>query len=416
MLSNYRRKLLGLLGGLRMKKLKHIGRLARIYWSYAVKKETQPLHLPIRFWIEPTNACNLRCVMCPNSLDRSDLKRGFMEPSLFRRAIDEIKDFAYDMSVHHRGESLLHPGIFKMIEYTAKMGISTSLHTNATLLDENKSRMILKSGLDLLSFSFDGYEKETYERIRVNSYFDKTLRNIIRFLEIKKENDKKKPFTILEMIEFNEDDAKGKEDIKRNFRQKFRFLPLDKFIVKPPHNWAGSFPLEGQNDKSFTPHHQKATGATVGYPTWCSINPRMNRYEIPKGSTLRHTVQGSTPRPRLLSRGAGFTPCTFPWFSLTVFWDGTVVPCPQDFYGEYPLGNIKESSIKEIWHGERLRLLRERMVKKNLEGIRCCSECDMIKRSTFLRIPTPNLKRFLNENLFGYGVLRRIFEKRSECI
>lgn len=354
---------------LRMKKLKHIGRLARIYWSYAVKKETQPLHLPIRFWIEPTNACNLRCVMCPNSLDRSDLKRGFMEPSLFRRVIDEIKDFAYDTSVHHRGESLLHPGIFKMIEYTTKMGIYTNLHTNATLLDENKSRIILESGLDLLSFSFDGYEKETYERIRVNSSFDKTLWNIIRFLEIKKENDKKKPFTILEMIEFNEDDAKGKEDIKRNFRQKFRFLPLDKFIVKPPHNWAGSFPLEG-----------------------------------------------STPRPRLLSRGAGFTLCTFPWFSLTVFWDGTVVPCPQDFYGEYPLGNVKESSIKEIWHGERLRLLRERMVKKNLEGIRCCSECDMIKRGTFLRVPTPNLKRFLNENLFGYGVLRRVFEKKSECI
>lgn len=304
--------------------------------------------------------------MCPNSLDRSDLKRGFMEPSLFRKVIDEIKDFGYDTAVHHRGESLLHPEIFEMISYASRMGIYTKLHTNATLLDDEKSHRILKTGLDLLSFSFDGYEKDTHERIRVNSDFDKTLGNIIRFLEIKKGIGNKRPFTILEMIEFNEDDAKGKENIKRNFRQKFRLLLLDKFIVKPPHNWAGSFPLEGKNDKYFTPHH----------------------------------------------RGAGFTPCTFPWFSLTIFWDGTVVPCPQDFYGEYPLGNIKESSIKEIWHGEKLGLLREKMVKKNLEGIRCCSECDMIERSTFLRIPTPNLKRFLNENLFGYGVLRRIFEKK----
>ncbi|MEW6408559.1 MAG: molybdenum cofactor guanylyltransferase [Nitrospirota bacterium] len=50
--------------------------------------------------------------------------------------------------------------------------------------------------------------------------------------------------------------------------------------------------------QSFTPHHEKATGATVGYPTWCPIKPRMDGIEVPKSNA---------PKPRLLSRGAGFT-------------------------------------------------------------------------------------------------------------
>ncbi|MEA2006451.1 MAG: SPASM domain-containing protein [Acidobacteriota bacterium] len=34
------------------------------------------------------------------------------------------------------------------------------------------------------------------------------------------------------------------------------------------------------------------------------------------------------------------------------FWDGFVLPCPQDFFCHYLLGNAKDSSLMEIWNSE----------------------------------------------------------------
>ena len=81
-------------------------------------------------------------------------------------------------------------------------GIVTRFHTNGTLLDEDKSRRLIDSGLDQFAFSFDGFDAETYEKIRVNAKFEKTVGNIVRFLEIKKEMGAKKPATFIELIHF----------------------------------------------------------------------------------------------------------------------------------------------------------------------------------------------------------------------
>lgn len=346
-----------------MNKIVHIERFAQMYWNYVVLKKTYLSYLPIRFWIEPTNNCNLKCVMCPNSLSEQQ-RRGFIEFRIFKKIIDEIKDFAYDTRVHHRGESLLHPEIFEMIGYANRAGIKTELHTNATLLTEDRATGLLNSGLDFLSFSFDGFEKGDHERIRVNSDFDRTLSNIIGFLDMKRRLGRKKPFTVIEVIEFDNGQNKSMEEkvaLISGFKQRFHLLPLDKFILKPPHNWGGSYQI--RNPKSET-------------------------------------------------RNPNYTPCTFPWFALVVLWDGTVLTCPQDFYAEYPLGNVKENSINEIWNNSRMQSLRKRMISKELEGVGCCQSCDMLYRPAFIGVPTPNIKKFLSEHIIGYGILKRWMTKR----
>jgi len=60
---------------------------------------------------------------------------------------------------------------------------------------------LIASGLDQFAFSFDGFDAETYERTRVNGEFEKTLGNIVRFLEIKKELGARKPVTLIELID-----------------------------------------------------------------------------------------------------------------------------------------------------------------------------------------------------------------------
>ena len=106
--------------------------------------------------------------------------RGTMEMSLYRKIIDEARAFAFDINLAHRGESLLHPHLIEAIRYAKSQGLYTRLHTNGSLLTEDLSREIIASGLDRLSFSFDGFTKEAYEGIRRGGDFDKTIGNIIR--------------------------------------------------------------------------------------------------------------------------------------------------------------------------------------------------------------------------------------------
>jgi len=287
--------------------------------------------------------------MCLNK-DLAKSEKGFMDFNVFKKIIDEASIFAHDINLFHRGESFLHPEIFGMIKYAKKKGLYTRLNTNATLLNKKRSRQILDSGLDFLSFSFDGYERKVYENIRIGANFDKTLNNILGFLSMKKELAKSAPYTTFTIIEFSDCSSRGmKGKTKKEFMKRFDSLPLERFVVRKPHNWAGGYNM--------------------------------------KESTFNK----------------GPIRCTFPWYSLTIFWDGSVLPCPQDFYGKLVLGNVKDSSLLEIWNGPKEILLRENLSENRHKDVAPCARCDRPGRKKILGIPIAELGRFLKDNLVGYN-------------
>jgi len=320
-----------------MNSLHYYRRLLQVFRSYKGKATVLP-YLPVRLWIETTSICNLRCVMCPNK-DLKKEEKGFMDPALFRKIIDEARGFLFDANLIHRGEGLLHPDFPSLVEYAHAAGIHTKFHTNATLLNEDLSRRLILSGLDQISFSFDGFDKETYESIRVNADFDKTLRNIVRFLEIKRELGSRNPYTVFEIIHFPESakDAEGRR--RKEFLKNFRGLPLDRLEIKEMHNWAGE-------------------------------------------------IAQAPPRRE-------YAPCTFLWQALVIFWDGTVLPCTQDFHGYYSLGNVRTETLAQIWNNERLVRLREKILRREIDDLETCSQCDRLWRGRFLGVPREYLWKFL---------------------
>jgi radical SAM protein with 4Fe4S-binding SPASM domain len=316
-------------------------RLIRLYFHYRKKSKKLP-YLPIRLWVELTSLCNYRCIMCPNKdLEKKD--KGFMDFDLYQKIIDEARDFVLDINLAHRGESLLHPQLIEAIAYAKKNGLYTRLHTNGSLLTEGLSHQIIQARLDRLSFSFDGYEKETYESIRKGGDFDKTVSNIIRFLEIKKETRSRKPITAIEVISFDDPDKQVSPEAKEQFKHRFQSLPLDSFVLKEMHNWAG------QIDKK--------------------------------------------------SRGKNYTVCPFPWNALVIFWDGAVLPCTQDFFGTYIIGNVKHARLKEIWNAEKMVSLRTKLGESMIAELEACSNCDRIWREAFLGVPKEYLWKFLGKRM-----------------
>ena len=324
-----------------MNPLRYWLRLAKLFIHYRKKSTILP-YFPVRTWVELTSLCNYRCLMCPNK-DLKEEDKGFMEFDLYKKIIDEAQNFAFDINLAHRGESFLHPQLIEMIDYAKKKKLFVRLHTNGSLLTEEASYRIIQSGLDRLSFSLDGFDKETYERIRKGGNFEKTIANILRFLETKKEVQVKKPEVVVEVIDFVHKENKNLASAKNEFFSVFKNQPLNGLVIKKLHNWAG---------------------------------------EIKK-----------------IENESLYSICPFPWNALVIYWNGKVLPCPQDFFGYYVLGNVEDSTLRDIWNNQKMTTLRERLAHRQIDDLETCSDCDRLKRKGFFGVPREYLWRFVTHRM-----------------
>lgn len=119
-----------------------------------------PLAAPFTVYVEPTNICNFRCVMCPESFSDYRELAGYYEKmpmELFEKILSDLKAFGRikTMKFYFEGEPLLHPQLPTMIRMAADSGFieRTELTTNGSLLNEKRSAELLDSGLKYLRFS-----------------------------------------------------------------------------------------------------------------------------------------------------------------------------------------------------------------------------------------------------------------------
>lgn len=309
--------------------------------------------------------------MCTNK-DIPEDKIGYMDWDLYKKIIDEAKGFVYDVNLFMGGESLFHKKLPDMIRYAKANGIGTRLSTNATVLTKGKREELLDAGLDFIIFSFDGYEKEVYEKIRVNANFEKTLDNIKAFLEEKKMRGSKKPYVVFQVIEFadhentapshfplpiggegNENSLplKGKDRVgmvlsqdetKKAFLKNFEDLPIDKFSIIQPHTFGGRVKLE-------------------------------------TGKGFR-------------AKGCRYVPCTFLWYSMSIRWDGMSVPCCVDLAGDMSLGDLRKESLLNVWNGPLLTDMRAKIAAGRYSEVPLCSRCDILWKEQVLGIPVKSIK------------------------
>lgn len=260
---------------------------------------------------------------------------------LFKKVIDEARDFAFEINLHHRGESLLHPEFGRCLKYAAAQGIFCKLHTNGTLLNEEMSEAILASGLQRLSISFDGFSAAVYEKNRAGASYEQVMENISGFLQRRRQLRKKTPQLAIEVLEPSF--SRSEEKKQREFIRHFKKLGLDEVFFKKAHNWAGHL-----------------------------------------GNAVPHKK---------------FSVCTFPWNALAVFFNGAVSPCAQDFFGSIRLGNAATDSLLEIWNGLPMQKLRQAFSKGRITELQACSGCDRIGRRTLGGIPREYLKQMICKHM-----------------
>jgi radical SAM protein with 4Fe4S-binding SPASM domain len=328
-----------------MQRLSKTLKMGRIFLDY---RRRSPLvaTMPIRLWVESTSICNLKCVMCPNK-DMSDAEKGIMSLDLFQKIVSEVKGYCSDLYLHHRGEPFVNPALFDMIKVAKAAGINTRFHSNGSIMTEERARKLLEAGPDLVSFSVDGFDKVPYERVRVGATFEKTLENIFRLLSLRREMGLKKPYIVIEKITFKNDPAPANPEAVSALKRRFEEAGVDEIIEKVEYTWA--------EDKA----------------------PEL-----------------AAPPCKMV--------CTFPWYAAVICWDGTVTPCPQDFFAKMNMGNVNQSSLRDIWNGPAYQTLRRKLAG-DLHSLPLCHKCDRLRRKTVGGIPLQYMFTFLTDHLVGYN-------------
>ncbi|ABA88140.1 glycosyltransferase [Syntrophotalea carbinolica DSM 2380] len=129
----------------------------RNFWIHLNRKkfllpgDRRALAYPFMLQIEPTNACNLGCPLCP--VGRNELGRSTEHMSLatFQGIVDDMADHLQFLLLWDWGEPFMHPQLPEMVAYAAARDIRTMTSTNAHFLeDEDYLRRLLGAGLSTL--------------------------------------------------------------------------------------------------------------------------------------------------------------------------------------------------------------------------------------------------------------------------
>ncbi len=271
--------------------------------------------MPVILQIESTSICNLKCIMCP--YPTMGRKNEHMSMTVYERIIQEGAGFLEFVWLHHFGEPLINPDIYKMINMAEDAGIRTGMSTNATRLDERASAALLDSKLSMLYISLDGATKHTFEKIRVGAKFENVHANVTRFAEMKRARNSEL-LVRLQMIHMT-----STQNEREQFDEEWRDAGFDAIDYKPFHYWAN------------------------------------------QDESLIQIDEVSPPTPT----GA----CSEPWIGFSVLADGTAVPCCNDYSGKMPLGDLKTQSLREVWNGPAMMDLRRRFAGEvpDVKGTLC---------------------------------------------
>jgi len=283
---------------------------------------------PITIDCSLTRRCTYRCIYCYGMLQANDEKR--MTKDVIFRFLDDAAEIGVKaVSFVSDGESTCSPYFYDAVLRGKANGLDMAAGTNGYLLKEERLEEILPA-LTYLRFNISAAQPKRYAEIHGcdEKCFYKVHQIIRECVEIKKK--KKLNTTIgLQMV----------------------FLPsfIDQVIP------LAKFGVELGVDYVIFKHCSDDEIGTLGvnYPEYLEcvdILKEAERYSTPECKVV---VKWS----KILSEGKRkYAQCYGPAFIMQFSGSGLVAPCGMLFnekFSKYHIGNIAESSFKEIWQSER---------------------------------------------------------------
>lgn len=270
---------------------------------------------PYQFYINPTNICSNRCVMCPHDkVMRED--RGMMSMDLFKRIVEQLPGNVHRVYMLKQGEPFLNKRLPEMMRHLKERrpDIYLAVHTNTSVPMASVMPDVLES-VDSMGFSVSAVSKETYLRVHGRDHFEAVMENMrIAHECLADMAPGDRPHVFIDYVRQDSNSNETMEQVIAFHEERFPlFSSLD---FHPMFNWQGD-------------------------------------------------IDEANVDPDSLLSADEFPCCIFPWSTMTICHDGKVSYCQEEAKENVFLGDVNEETIEEIWNNAKYRSFRARM--KNLQ-------------------------------------------------
>jgi len=307
-------------------------------------KPEKPWGWPTHFQIEPTTFCNLRCALCPVS-EGMNRPTGHMDFELFKKLIDEAKDYVFLILLWDWGEPFINPYIYDMISYAKDKGIKIVSSTNGHVFaEEENAKKLVQSGIDTVIVAVDGITQKTYERYRRSGDLETVFKGIRNIAASKQALHSQTPLV--------------------NFR--FIAMKHNEHEIPELKKLAQSLEVDVLSIKTLNPH------ASDTYFENRAAKKEIYNVFVPKSARFQRFKYVDNGKNRTYLRRD--PPCKNLWNAPTIHWDGSVCPCTYDYNEMYAFGNLNKNSFKNIWFGVPYRKMR-RQFRSDWSKIELCCNC-----------------------------------------
>ncbi|MCT4666200.1 MAG: radical SAM protein [Flavobacteriales bacterium] len=299
-------------------------------WGW-IKNSTTTKEINIEF----SSACNLRCAFC--SLDHLKPKI-LLKPEVLEKFMKNlIEDHRFRgveyIHLHNGGETLLHNQIGEMLgvlnkykrlakEKSQKFPVVTLL-TNGTPLNKKKTKEIIESeAIDIIRFSMDGGGEERFEEVRIRAKWNLFFKNISYFLEENKKLNQPIKTHIISVLDPGKPlNTKWMSPVFQDIYNK-----IDTYELRHPHTWAGEVEIDGD-----------------------STNHRKKPHKIGCGQLMHQ---------------------------LVLLPNGDINVCCTDLNSRGVMGNIKDSSLFDIYFSPKRKKWLELLFLGRKKEIDLCKNCE----------------------------------------
>jgi radical SAM protein with 4Fe4S-binding SPASM domain len=275
---------------------------------------------PKEIIIDICAACNAACPFCPRLYMPKERSKGYMDLDLFNFILTEAKkEGIKNIRLYSTAEPTLHPKFDEIIDLLVKDNFHISVSTNASIIDKHIDSLMK---VDILQYSIEGWDKESYEKYRFPLKFDKVYSNIKLFhkKKLKATNPPKVVTNLLltkntNLIKYMRLWGDFVDQIKIQFMLEATTYEKGKFVSK-------------RNKK---------------------LNDEYYDFEKQTNNFV----------------------CGYPFNILTIAFDGKIALCCNDFSASMNIGNIS-NSIDRVFNSQVLEDIRKEFYEQKLDK---CKEC-----------------------------------------
>lgn len=300
--------------------------LDRVKWYVYPKIGIVP-RFPTHLDIEISSACQLSCPMCPTGNSTMSMKKkGVMSYEAFTSIIDEAKKYnVYSIKLSWRGEPKLNKSLWEMVRYAKENGI-----LDVSLLTNGEA--MTDEDLDnMISSGLDWISfsidgmAETYNKIRKPSTFIDITNKLCKL--------------------------KTKKELAGTLKPLVRVQSIYSAISDNPDEY---------------------------FDYWNKIVDKVGYImDQDRASNIRN-----------FPRDNNYV-CSSPWQRMVIGYNGRVYPCVSDYLERNCIGDIRQNSLYDIWHGKEIKKFRK--LHKNKLAISthpscmdCCHAGKMISKEIMI--------------------------------